>query len=65
MSRPDAALLIRQARKLVEEALPLMADLPVASSRLEAARQVLGELGGDYREGDDAPSAPRPSSTQP
>lgn len=48
----DASHLIRQARYLVEKAMALVDDMPTISARLEAVRQELGELGGDFQEGE-------------
>lgn len=48
----DAAHLIRQARYLVEKAMALVDDMPTISARLEVVRQELGELGGDFQEGE-------------
>jgi hypothetical protein len=43
---------IRFARWLMEQAAPSVADLPQASAALDEARQILGQLGGDYRDGE-------------
>ena len=46
----EAAILLRKARRLVEEAQPLVTSLPIAVSELELARKVLLELGGEYKD---------------
>lgn len=48
----EAARLLREARRLVERAQPLLEHLPEASGELEVVRQALGQLGGDDRPDD-------------
>lgn len=45
---------IRNARWLLEQAQPTVASMPQLSAGLETARQLLGQIGGDYREGEAA-----------
>lgn len=49
-----AEVQIRNARWLLEQAQPTVASMPQLSAGLETARQLLGEIGGDYREGEEA-----------
>jgi hypothetical protein len=45
---------IRHARWLLEQAAPAIASTPQAAQALELARSLLGQLAGDYREGEEA-----------
>lgn len=48
----DAPRQIRHARWLLEQAGPAITDTPGCHEALEEARQLLGQIGGDYREGE-------------
>lgn len=48
-----AAVQIRHARWLLEQAAAAIVDTPYAGARLDYARQLLGQIGGDYREGEE------------
>lgn len=51
--KADAALQIRHARWLLEQAASAITDTPYVGARLDYARQLLGQIGGDYREGEE------------
>jgi hypothetical protein len=45
---------IRHARWLLEQAAPQVASMPSTAEALEAARQLLGQIAGDYRVDEEA-----------
>lgn len=47
-----AEIQIRNARWLLEQAGSAITDTPGCREALEEARQLLGQIGGDYREGE-------------
>lgn len=47
-----AEVQIRNARWLLEQAAPALADLPMTGAALEDVRQLLGRVGGEYRDGE-------------
>lgn len=47
-----AEVQIRHARWLIEQAAPAIASMPQCAAALETARQLLGQIGGDYRADD-------------
>jgi hypothetical protein len=48
-----AEQLIREARWLLEQAESETADLPSVSEALKNVREILGQIGGDYRPGEE------------
>lgn len=49
-----AEVLIRNARWLIELAQPAVTSMPQLAAGLENARQLLGQIGGEYRDGEEA-----------
>jgi hypothetical protein len=57
MTRPDdleTEMQIRQARWLIEQALPKVKDTLQTYQVLELTRTLLGQIAGDYRDGEEA-----------
>ena len=50
----EPAQQIRHARWLIEQAAPAVASMPQVAAALETARHLLGQIGGDYRDGETA-----------
>lgn len=48
-----AEIQIRNARWLLEQATPVIAAMTNTADAIDAARELLGQIGGEYREGEE------------